>query len=281
MAKPVVRTLRVANPHRRPKKFKARRRSKVRRHSRPNPNLLTLLSNPHKRGGESTMSKPKRRSRRGKMRLRASNPHRRRSSRRNPFFGFGKKRRHIRRRHSNPSIGGFDLMQLLKWGVGAAAGGVATRWATQLALGSRNSDGLGYAANAGMAVGLGWLTAKFSKDRNLGYAVAGGGLAALVMRIWSEKVSQTAPAAAAAAGASSMQGLGDLDFSTDGLGGLEGYVDTSFALPTVSQNVAGNYVVQGPSQLQLPSGQAAAGSQAPAQPVSRYGARWMTSASAA
>src|SRR4029077_18518771 len=135
-----------------------------------------------------------------------------------------------RRRRRNPGIGGFTGAELLSLGLGAAGGAIGSRYLTQMILGDKNTGAMGYGANIAAAIALAWAAAKFA-GRDIAAGVAAGGISAVIMRLWSEKVSQTSPVA--------MSGyLGDLDFSGDGLGA---YINSGFPLPTVSgQN--GNYL---------------------------------------
>ena len=158
------------------------------------------------------------------------------------------------RAKKNPAhFGGFGLMDVVKVGAGAAAGAVATRGVTQAILGSKNTGVTGYAANLGVAIGLGWLTGLIPKAGTLALGVMGGGLAATILRIWSDKVSQTTPAA--------LSGLGDLDFSADGMGD---FVETPFPTPTTSALENGNWVVQDPYRAALPPAPAATVAVSPA-----------------
>lgn len=263
---PIIRTLRVANPHKRRRKNarrarnarpktsihrKVKRRSTKKRRQRKNPigeGVLTVMANPRKKRRGS-------RSRRRKK---------------NPFAGFARKRRRSSgfklarrsfRRRRNPSVGGFDVAELMKIGAGAFVGSVATRGLTQAILKDKNTGWMGYGANALAAVLLGFAASKVGASKSVATGVAAGGMAALFMRIWSEKVSQTTAAAA-------MSGLGDIDFSDNGLGD---YVDSSFSLPSVSQP-NGNYQVVMPAGS-APKG-ASAGTDAPGGSVSRFASRW-------
>ncbi len=151
------------------------------------------------------------------------------------------------RAKKNPHhFGGYGLVDVVKVGAGAAAGAVATRGLTQAVLGSKNTGVTGYAANLGVALGLGWLTGLIPKAGTLALGVMGGGLAATILRIWSDKVSQTTPAA--------LSGLGDMDFASDGMGD---FVETPFPVPTTSQLQNGNWVVVDPYQAALPPAPAA------------------------
>jgi hypothetical protein len=230
---PQVMQLRVANPRRRKtKNFSKRRRVAAKSRKRRNP----LLG-----GGElALMTNPKRKKR--NSRRRRGNPFgfsgftkKRRTSRRrrcNPS-GFSKRRRSNRRR--NPFVSGVGTMDLLKIGLSAAGGGYGTRALTQLVLQSNNTGWMGYGANFAIAFGLGWAADKFL-GKDYGVGVVAGGISATAMRIWSEKVSQTSPA--------QLSGLGDLDFSSNGMGD---YVETSYAIPSTStKNAAGQYIINNP-----------------------------------
>ena len=143
-------------------------------------------------------------------------------------------RSYSRRRRRNPSIAGASTVDLLKIGASAAVGGVATRSLTQMVLQANNTGWMGYGANFAVALALAWLGGKFVGDK-VGLGIGAGGISATVMRIWQEKVSLTSPNA--------LSGLGDMDFSGDGLGE---YVSTPFPVPTVSALQNGNYIVQQP-----------------------------------
>ncbi len=181
------------------------------------------------------MTNPNKRRRRSRSRSKNSAAKRQRRS--NPFSS--KARRSFRRVRRNPSIGGFSGTELLKLAVGAAGGSIGARFLTQAVLKDKNTGVTGYAANAASAVALAWLAAKFL-GKDIATGVAAGGLGAIVARIWSDQVSGTSAAAA-------MSGLGDLDFSGDGLGA---YIESGFPLPTQSALGPGNYLsvpTSGPS----------------------------------
>lgn len=123
-----------------------------------------------------------------------------------------------------------NASELFKLGIGAAGGAIGTRYLTQAVLGDKNTGAMGYGANLAAAIALAWAAAKFA-GADIAKGVAAGGISALIMRLWSEKVAGTSPAALSGY-------LGDLDFSSDGLGA---YISSGFPLPTVSaQN--GNYL---------------------------------------
>ncbi|MBZ5523576.1 MAG: hypothetical protein LAP21_15185 [Acidobacteriia bacterium] len=171
-------------------------------------------------------------------------PHRRRRS--NPF------RKSQRRRNPNrETIKGFAL-EGVKAVVAGAASSVGTRAIVQGILGDKNQGAMGYLANLFIAFGGAWGLLKLTGSKAIALGWAVGGSASTVQRIWSEKVSMTSPAAAAPA-------LGDLDYSSNGLGGvgLSGFVNTGFALPSVTD---GNGVIQPSFQPQQPAVAAAAGS---------------------
>lgn len=205
--------VRVMNP-RRKSKSSTRRRRKQRRANTGGGELI-LMSNP----------KRKRRCNRRK-----SNPAVAKvGGRRRRNYGA---RHHIRRRGRNPfAIAGLSGGNLLKVGIGAAAGAVGTRGITQAILQDKNTGAMGYGANLLAALGLAYATDRFA-GRDYAIGVAGGGFAALILRIWSEQVSQSMPAA--------LSGLGDVDFSSNGLGE---YVPANFALPTMPVRQASGYLL--------------------------------------
>ena len=120
------------------------------------------------------------------------------------------KRHSFRRRghrRSNPGIAGFNTNELIKLAGGAAVGVVASKYVTQMVLGSSNSGYMGYAGSAVVTLALGWAAHKFvGKDAATG--VIAGGLGALALRIFQDNVS----------GTSSMSGLGDPDMAALGVG---------------------------------------------------------------
>jgi hypothetical protein len=151
-----------------------------------------------------------------------------------------------RRRRSNPlGITG----NLLKTSLWAAGGALATRALPNLALGAKNTGVVGYAANAGSAILLSWVTSMFDKSGSEGVLI--GGLAATVLRIAQDNFG---PRFALA---------GDP-------GGLGLYSKGFFAVPTGSD--AYGRVLQSPyPQPALP---AAAGGGRPAMGAARYSGRW-------
>lgn len=253
-----IKRLRVVNPRKRRSKAKARAPKTVsrkrpairRRKQRKNPigeGVLTLMTNPRKRRRKSG---------------------RRRKS--NPVAVFSKRRknssykmtRSFRGRRRNPQIGGFDLGDTAALAAGALVGGIATRGLTQQILGANNTGAMGYGTNAVTAVALGILASKMGAPKSVASGIIAGGLSALFQRIWSEHVSQTSPAAPA----NGTSGLGDADYSANGLGD---YVASSFPLPSVSSPV-NNYQV-------VPGGNAAlarTGTDVAPTSIARFGTRW-------
>jgi hypothetical protein len=219
---------------------------------------LILLSNPRRK-------RNRKRTTNGRARRRTTNPFAmttRRRRRSNPSRSF-------RRRRNPVSTGGAKTFAIegVKAIAAGAVGAVGTRAIVQGILGDKNVGMMGYAANLAVALGGGFLLFKFTKSKSIALGWAVGGAANTVQRIWSEKVSQTSPAAAAPQ-------LGDLDYSSNGMGGvgLSGYVNTGFALPSVS---GPDGTIQQPFQPQLPAVAAAAGS--PSQPsgvAQRYAPRY-------
>ena len=253
-----IRRLRVVNPRRKRKatakrKQVSRRRPALRRRKhRKNPvgeGVLTLMTNPRKR-------------RRKGSRRRRSNPvaivsrKRRRNGSYKMTRSFGGRRR-------NPSFGGFDLGDTAALAAGALVGGIATRGLTQQVLGDKNTGALGYGANAVTAVALGILANKMGASKTISSGVIAGGLSALFQRIWSEHVSQTSPAAPA----NGTSGLGDADYSANGLGD---YVGSGFPLPSVSAPVNNYQVVAAGANQTL----ARTGTDITPTPVARYATRW-------
>lgn len=224
---PTVTPIRVVNP--RGQKSSNQRRNR-RRNFIGGGGELALMTNPKKKRGSKANSSRSRRRRPNPWPFAKKATVHRRRRRANSSF------RSSRRRHRNPGIvQGESLTDLLKVGVAAAGGGYGARSLTQLVLQTNNTGWMGYGANILATLGLAWLAGKFLGSK-IGLGVAAGGISATAIRIWSEKVSQTSP--------SQLSGLGDLDFSSTGMGE---YVQTSFAVPSNSvKDANGNYVVQNP-----------------------------------
>lgn len=117
--------------------------------------------------------------------------------------------------------------------VGAGAGLILTRSITQAALQAKNNGAMGYLGNAAVLAGLTWAGHKFG-GKVLGSSVLAGGIAAIVARYWEENVSNVSVPKL-----SGMRGLSDLMYSSGRVGGL-GFVDSFFALPSISQPIPGS-----------------------------------------
>jgi len=216
---------------------------------------LILLSNPRR----------KKRTTNGRRRRRTTNPFQmatRRRRRSNPQRSFRRRRNPVTREGAKTfAIEGVKAI------AAGAVGAVGTRAIVQGILGDKNVGMMGYAANLAVALGGGFLLFKFTKSKSIALGWAVGGAANTVQRIWSEKVSMTSPAAAAPA-------LGDLDYSSNGMGGvgLSGYVNTGYALPSVT---GPDGTIQPAFQPQLPAVAAAAGSVSqPSGVAQRYAPRY-------
>ncbi len=217
--------LRVRNP-RTKKSFSVRRRK---RNWLGGGGELALMTNPKKRRNRRSYAKK-------------ANPFKRyrRRVKRNPAM-------FRRRRHRNPEIAGASISDLFQVGLSAAGGAYGTRALTQMLLQANNTGWMGYGANVLVAIALAWGAAKVLGNK-VGLGVAAGGIAGVALRIWSEQVSNTSPAA--------LSGMGDLDFSTSGMGD---YVQTSYALPSQSvKNASGQWVIANPWPPALPAAPATA-----------------------
>src|SRR5579885_1429092 len=177
---PSVRKLRLANPHKGSRKKKRNWGG----------GELLVMSNPKKK-------RSRRKSYRRSKAARAANPFRPR-----------RVKSYRRRSHRNPSIAGFSSNEVLKLALGAAGGSIGTRFITQAVLGDKNSGAMGYGASAATALALAYGAGKFF-GKDVANGVIAGGLSAILIRIWQERVSGTSPAALSGY-------LGDLDFSSDG-----------------------------------------------------------------
>lgn len=232
---PRITRIRISNPHKRRRRKASVKRSAPKVSRRRHVRRRRHKSNPG--GGEIIVA--------------TKNPHkrhrRRRSHRRNPFIVKMKhnghrrhrrngSRRSFRRRH-NPSrsVAGlsFSLKNIALTAAAGTGGAIATRGLTQMILQDKNTGPMGYGANVLAALLLGYAAKKVSGSGQIAGAVVTGGLVATGLRIWQERVSKTSPAAA-------MQGLGDVDFSDNGLGA---YVETPFYLPSISAPGSNGYLV--------------------------------------
>jgi hypothetical protein len=196
-------TLRVFNPRKR-------------RMRNPGASELFIVGNP------KSMAKPRKRPR--------VNRHR------NPLLSSGRRSRrrlNFHRRRRNPLDFKNDAVLAL-W---ASVGGIATRMGVQAFLSQYNSGVTGYAANAAVAVALGWLAEKVNKTAGQGVLI--GGLAGTVMRMVGDLIQSQNPSA-------SVSGLaGDREFS------LGDFQSSYFFEPSVNQG-ANQVVVPPPFAAYLP-----------------------------
>lgn len=213
---PVIRKLRIANP----RKSNARRPSVTRRSSRrrrrnqgsEGGELEIMTTNSSRRRRRATSSASTSAGSKSGRRRRRRNPlatASRSRSRRNPVFSARRRRGGRRRNPGGVAIAGYNGLALIKLGAGAAGGAIATRALTQMVLKDKNTGFMGYGVNFATALALGWVSAKFAGNE-VAAGVLSGGIGSTIMRIWNDRVSQTSAAA--------LSGLGDIDFSDDGLG---------------------------------------------------------------
>lgn len=189
------------------------------------------------------MANPARRRRNRAAKLTTTVRRRRRS---NPMVR--RRRHHNRHRSSNPF--GMSTMQLLTDILAGGVSAIITPAVTEGALGmfGMNAGVMGYLGTLGVAGLLGWLTSAFTKRKDLGIAVAVGGSASLIMRIWQENVSGTHASPAG----------NNPDFAGSGAG-MSGYFNTPFALPSITggDGSLNKAVVQNPWGAVTPTANAA------------------------
>jgi hypothetical protein len=127
---------------------------------------------------------------------------------------------------------------MLKNALGVIGGAVASRYATQLALGAKNSGPIGYIGNAVAALVLGWAAKKFLKSPQLGAMVTLGGFTGLALRMLNDltPIGQYVNLQLAGAGKAGDTGIGLI-------------TDSYFAVPTVFQSGSMTQA-QIPDQLQ-------------------------------
>lgn len=116
-------------------------------------------------------------------------------------------RHHHRRSYRNPNGGGGMLIAIGSGAVGA----FATRAIPQALAAGSNSGIMGYAMNAAVALGGGWLLKKWKPAAGMGWLIGGG--ASLLLRVYQDYTT-----GAASAG------------SSDGTMGL--YIGSPFVIPT-------------------------------------------------
>ena len=194
---PVIRAYNPFKKKRRKRTLKAAKRRPIRRKvnarkARHNPGadkLVVFMPNPHK------------------GRKRSKNPRRRYAKRRNPSARRYAARGITRLRHHSRRKNPLQVKSALTNTLWVGGGAIATRSLTQIALSSKNQGAIGYLANGGVAVVLGFLAERF--DANAGNMVLVGGLVATLLRIVQEKLMP----AGAISQQLSLQGLGDASFA--------------------------------------------------------------------
>lgn len=152
-----------------------------------------------------------------RRRRRTSNPS---SYRRRRRIG---NRRTSHRRRRNPGIGGAisSSTGLLKNALGVIGGAVAARYATQLALGGKNTGAIGYLGNAIASLALGWIAKKYLGPQ-VGTMVTLGGFTGLALRMLNDltPIGQYVNLSLSGAGKAGDTGIGLI-------------TDTTFYVPTV------------------------------------------------
>lgn len=132
--------------------------------------------------------------------------------------------RHHRRRRNAGAFSGTigSTTGMLKNALSVIGGAVATRYATQLALGANNTGAIGYLANAIAALALGWAAGKFMKSPQVGSMVTLGGFTGLALRMLSDltPIGQYVNLSLSGAGKAGDTGIGLI-------------TDTTFYVPTV------------------------------------------------
>lgn len=192
----------AARPARRTARAARRRRS-----GRRNPGGIIEValnpSTPKRRKMAKTRKRRKSTSRRRTNRRRRTNPapvqHHRRRRR-------STGRRTHRRRRSNPSVSRGGLQGFLLGGLAAAGGFVATKAATQFALGASNTGVMGYLGNLVAAFIVGKGVGMFTRNKAIENGVMIGGALVVVARL----VSDNTPLGSTL----SQYGLGDYEAST-------------------------------------------------------------------
>lgn len=216
----IKRRTRTANPQ--PKKRAAASSAKRRKR---NPDLLTLgaLVNPHKKGARKMSKKkgaPKPKKQTTATKHRTPNPQKKRRTK-NPAKRAGS---------ASPTT---RTMSLLKNGLLALAGLVATRQVPQIVLQGDNAGWLGYVAN--LLTAFGAAAAAGSVSKGAGTPVMIGGGLYLVDRVLTEKFSSAGQIL-------SLSGMGDAKVAVNGTKGLRGVRQGYFPLP-VQYDQAGQPII--------------------------------------
>lgn len=164
--------------------------------------------------------------------VRAVYSHRRRNTGRRRARGYT----HRRRRNAGGGIS--TATGMVKNALGVIGGAVATRYATQLVLGGKNTGAIGYIGNAIAALVLGWGAGKLFKNPQLGTMIMLGGFTGLTLRLIQDltPIGQYVNLQLAGLGKAGDSGIGLI-------------TDTTFYVPTVFQpGSMTNALI--PSQLQ-------------------------------
>ncbi len=167
----------------------------------------------------------------------------RRRRRRNTGVSVYRRRRRSNRRsysvRRRRNVGGVvgSTTGIFKNALGVIGGAVATRYATQLALGGKNTGAIGYLGNAIAALVLGWGVKKFLKSPQLGAMVTVGGFTGLALRLLTDltPIGQYVNLSLNGAGKAGDIGIGMI-------------TDSTFFVPTVFQPGSMN-VAQIPNQV--------------------------------
>jgi hypothetical protein len=205
---------------------------------RANPASLVILGN----GGSRTMPANRKRKR---------NKNKNAAWRKNPFFGFGKKRRKARRshsrrrrnpanrRHRNPDVTSIKQTGIIS--AAAIAGGMGARIIPQSVLPNQNAGYIGYAMNLAVAFGGGWLIERFAKMPTVALGWKVGGIVMTAGRFISDKFGKTV--VTFSSGMSGLGYRGDAAFDLRGMGAL--YAKSRTPLPTSSTIQNGLMIVNG------------------------------------
>ncbi len=190
-----------AAPVKRRKKRAVAKRSTAKRRKNPTPMIISWAAgNPAKRRTNKVAKRRKKRAT-----AKRSNPAGRRRV----------TKRRVTHRRRNPGTLG-NPMTWIQGGAGVVVGAAGARLLPQMILGASNSGPMGYLANAGAALGLGYLTHMlFPRNPVLTAAVLAGGFGSMISRVMTDKSPMLAPYALA--------GLGDV--------GLGLYQKSNFPYP--------------------------------------------------
>ncbi|MFL6311637.1 MAG: hypothetical protein ACJ71W_05985 [Terriglobales bacterium] len=197
-----------------------------------------MLTNPRKKKAKS-----------GKKRNPKLHIAKRKSSRRGGFQASSHKPRRRNPGRMTSALQKLNITSALIAGGSAIAGGLLTRAIPQQLLKAKNTGILGYGANLAVAVG-GFVAARyFTKRPEIAYGILAGGVAATMLRVYSEKISQSS--------VNLLAEMGDVEFSSDGLGALGEYLQSS---NPPSDNRGGKFQLPASAVTQLPQASAAGAS---------------------